>query len=80
MLRIERSGTPLNSDLSVAEALVPAQPAETSASAGESAGTAAGNSSQEVDEFHPADRAFHAALARLSGGISPIALMLAYAD
>jgi len=26
----------------------------------------------EVEESHPADRAFHAALARLSGGISPL--------
>ena len=29
---------------------------------------------------HPADRTFHAALARFSGGISPIALLLAYTD
>jgi polyhydroxyalkanoate synthase len=35
---------------------------------------------QEADETYPADRAFHAALARFSGGISPIALLLAYAD
>jgi polyhydroxyalkanoate synthase len=38
------------------------------------------NQRQEADETHPADRAFHAALARFSGGISPIALLLAYAD
>src|SRR5271156_5811271 len=31
-------------------------------------------------EPYPADRAFHAMLARLTGGISPVALSLAYMD
>ncbi len=31
-------------------------------------------------DANPADRAFHAMLARLSGGISPVALLLAYTD
>jgi polyhydroxyalkanoate synthase len=35
---------------------------------------------QGVNEFHLADRSFHAALARFSGGISPVALLLAYTD
>ena len=35
---------------------------------------------QQEDESHPADRAFHAGLARLSGGISPVALLLAHTD
>ncbi|WP_456664723.1 poly-beta-hydroxybutyrate polymerase N-terminal domain-containing protein [Bradyrhizobium sp. LB13.1] len=33
-----------------------------------------------VGESNLADRAFHATLARFSGGISPIALLLAYTD
>ena len=35
---------------------------------------------QEASESHPVDHAFHAALARFSGGISPVALLLAYTD
>ena len=34
---------------------------------------------QEIESYQ-ADRAFHAMLARLSGGISPVALLLAYTD
>ena len=35
---------------------------------------------QSGTETYQADRAFHAMLARLSGGISPVALLLAYTD
>lgn len=35
---------------------------------------------EQQPEAHEADRAFHAMLARLSGGISPVALSLAYID
>lgn len=35
---------------------------------------------QQETETYQADRAFHAMLARLSGGISPVALLLAYTD
>ena len=35
---------------------------------------------RRTDEPNSADRVFHAALARLSGGLSPIALSLAYTD
>jgi polyhydroxyalkanoate synthase subunit PhaC len=36
--------------------------------------------SKPQPEPYPADRAFHAALASLTGGISPVALSLAYID
>jgi polyhydroxyalkanoate synthase len=35
---------------------------------------------QQQGEAHQADRAFHAMLAHLTGGISPVALLLAYTD
>ena len=35
---------------------------------------------QPVTEPYPLDRAFHAMLARFTGGISPVALSLAYLD
>jgi polyhydroxyalkanoate synthase len=40
----------------------------------------AATSGDQQPEPYPADRAFHAMLARLTGGISPVALSLAYMD
>jgi polyhydroxyalkanoate synthase len=55
-------------------------PVETVVSGSQSTEATAENWLRRETEIRPADRAFHAALARLSGGISPIGLMLAYAD
>ncbi|MDI1267262.1 MAG: alpha/beta fold hydrolase [bacterium] len=63
-----------------AKAVILPAPVETVVPRGDGAESAAANSPGQAIECYPADRAFHAALARLSGGISPIALMLAYAD
>lgn len=44
------------------------------------AGMASEDHQEQQPERQPADRAFHAMLARLTGGISPVALSLAYID
>jgi polyhydroxyalkanoate synthase len=44
------------------------------------AAQAPGSHREQQPEAYPADRAFHAMLARLTGGISPVALSLAYID
>jgi polyhydroxyalkanoate synthase len=44
------------------------------------AAQASGTHQEQQPEAYPADRAFHAMLARLTGGISPVALSLAYID
>ncbi len=48
--------------------------------AGSSAGLAAAVGDGREPERYPVDRAFHAMLARFTGGISPVALSLAYID
>jgi polyhydroxyalkanoate synthase subunit PhaC len=49
-------------------------------SAGSLTAQSSGTRQGQQPEAYPADRAFHAMLARLTGGISPIALSLAYID
>jgi polyhydroxyalkanoate synthase len=44
------------------------------------AAQASGTHQEQQPEAYPADRTFHAMLARLTGGISPVALSLAYID
>jgi len=68
--------------LPTAEATV--LPFRTQAPGGDDAGQPAAPSepapARPETETYQADRAFHAMLARLSGGISPVALLLAYTD
>src|SRR6266436_1934398 len=71
---------PANSTMPKAEALTLPSPAGDDAKGHPGREDAIRVQQQEVDESHPADRAFHATLARFSGGISPIALLLAYTD
>jgi poly[(R)-3-hydroxyalkanoate] polymerase subunit PhaC len=69
---------PLTSTMPKAEASAVSSLAP--AVAGDVPATAVQPRQQTEGEAHQADRAFHAMLARLTGGISPVALLLAYTD
>lgn len=68
---------PLTSTIPRAEAPAVLHPVSTAVDA---AAKVADPRLQTEGEAHQADRAFHAMLARLTGGISPVALLLAYTD
>lgn len=71
---------PANSILPKTESLLSLAPARDEAKAQPSCERDTQVQLKNVGESEPADRAFHAALAQFSGGISPVALLLAYTD